>query len=100
MVFAWSFTEVIRYSFYAFSLFGTEPYPLVYLRYTTFYLLYPLGAGSEAFVNFSTLPNSSPIPAQQTALSPKWHFYDYARGVLFLIWWPGQYSSSSAAMGI
>ncbi|KAG7085947.1 hypothetical protein E1B28_003475 [Marasmius oreades] len=87
MIFAWSLTEVIRYSFYAFSL--TAPsYPppkfLTYLRYTTFYVLYPLGAGSEAFLNYSSLPNLSPLVG-------KWSAYDYFRGVMFLIWWPGLY---------
>ncbi|EIN11632.1 PTPLA-domain-containing protein [Punctularia strigosozonata HHB-11173 SS5] len=91
MVFAWSVTEVIRYSFYAFNLTGKEPYPLVWLRYTTFYILYPLGAGSEAFVMFSTLPSSSPLPSEQTAFSQKWDWTDYGRGALFLVWWPGLY---------
>ncbi|KAK1232632.1 hypothetical protein PQX77_004194 [Marasmius sp. AFHP31] len=87
MVFAWSLTEVIRYSFYAFSLTApTYPPPkfLTYLRYTTFYVLYPLGASSEAFINYASLPSSSP-------LERKWSLYDYFRGVLFLIWWPGLY---------
>ncbi|KAF9263442.1 PTPLA-domain-containing protein [Marasmius fiardii PR-910] len=87
MIFAWSLTEVIRYSFYAFSL--TAPaYPppkfLTILRYTTFYVLYPLGAGSEAFINYFSLPNSSPLEG-------KWSFYDYFRGAMFLVWWPGLY---------
>ncbi|KAF9529320.1 tyrosine phosphatase-like protein, partial [Crepidotus variabilis] len=81
MVFAWSFTEVIRYSFYAFNLVGMNPYPLLWLRYTTFYILYPLGASSEAFVNLATLPSS--IKA--------WQLTDYVRAVLFAIWWPGLY---------
>ncbi|QRV82809.1 3-hydroxy acyl-CoA dehydratase [Ceratobasidium sp. AG-Ba] len=84
MVLAWSVTEVIRYSFYACNLAGTEPGFLVYLRYTTFYILYPLGASSEAALIYSTLPNSSP-------LSGTWSPYDLLRGVFFLIWWPGLY---------
>jgi very-long-chain (3R)-3-hydroxyacyl-CoA dehydratase len=32
MILAWSITEVIRYSFYAFSLFGFEPKILSWLR--------------------------------------------------------------------
>lgn len=84
MVFAWSFTEVIRYAFYAFSLIGFEPYPLLWLRYTTFYILYPIGAGSEAFVNFATLPKTLPFSGDGS-----WTPVDYVRGALFLIWWPG-----------
>ncbi|KAE8670470.1 aquaporin TIP1-1 [Hibiscus syriacus] len=41
--FAWSLTEVIRYSYYALNIFGGCPSWLTYLRYTTFIVLYPLG---------------------------------------------------------
>ncbi|KAG9086392.1 hypothetical protein FRC07_013103 [Ceratobasidium sp. 392] len=84
MVLAWSITEVIRYSFYAFNLAGKEPGILVYLRYTTFYILYPLGASSEAALIYATLPNSSPF-------SGNWTAYDLLRGFFFTIWWPGLY---------
>ncbi|CAE6493934.1 unnamed protein product [Rhizoctonia solani] len=84
MVLAWSITEVIRYSFYACNLAGSEPRFLLWLRYTTFYVLYPLGAGSENALTFSTLPKSSPI-------SGKWSPYDYLRGIFVLIWVPGLY---------
>ena len=57
MVLSWSLTEVVRYSFYAFSLLGSEPAPLAWLRYTLFYVLYPTGASSEAFLMYSTLPH-------------------------------------------
>ncbi|TDL26242.1 PTPLA-domain-containing protein [Rickenella mellea] len=91
MVFAWSLTEVIRYSFYALSLLSYEPSFLLYLRYTTFYVLYPLGAGSEAFVNYATLPASSPLPTPSSWARGMWGVMDYIRGALFLIWWPGLY---------
>ncbi|THH13758.1 hypothetical protein EW146_g6511 [Bondarzewia mesenterica] len=56
MVLSWSVTEVIRYTFYASSLVGIEPRVLVWLRYTTFYVLYITGASSEAFVAFFYAP--------------------------------------------
>lgn len=40
MVFAWSFTEVIRYSFYAAGLLGLQIPILEWLRYVIFYLFY------------------------------------------------------------
>jgi len=80
MVFAWSFTEVIRYTFYALNLVGLNPYPLLWLRYTTFYALYPLGAGSEAFLTLATLP--APVAS--------WGPLEYVRAGLFVIWWPGE----------
>ncbi|KAE8542320.1 hypothetical protein D1P53_001094 [Cryptococcus gattii VGV] len=61
MLFAWSLTEVIRYSFYALSLLSISAPVLNYLRYTTFIPLYPLGASSEAFLSFATLPALAPV---------------------------------------
>jgi len=84
MVLAWSVTEIIRYTFYAISLFTEVPYPLLYLRYTTFYILYPIGAGSEAFLIYSTLPSGS-----------SWTLGDYFRGIMFLVWWPCEYLYAS-----
>lgn len=94
MVFAWSATEVIRYSFYASNLLGYEPPILLWLRYTTFYVLYPLGASSEAFLIYSTLPSSSIVPSFAGWLKGLWGPTDYIRGLLFLIWWPGKHLPS------
>ncbi|KAH9461149.1 hypothetical protein MJO28_009693 [Puccinia striiformis f. sp. tritici] len=52
MVLAWSCTEVIRYAHYAFGLVDIKSGVLEWLRYSTFYVLYPIGAGSEAAVMF------------------------------------------------
>jgi very-long-chain (3R)-3-hydroxyacyl-CoA dehydratase len=84
MVLAWSITEVIRYPFYAFSLLGFEPYPLLWLRYTTFWILYPLGATSEAILIYSTLPKTSPLDGT-------WTPDELFRGFCFIIWWPSLY---------
>ncbi|KAJ3086580.1 hypothetical protein HK102_012885 [Quaeritorhiza haematococci] len=47
MVIAWSITEVIRYLYYGLNLLGSQPGWLLWCRYTFFFVLYPLGAGSE-----------------------------------------------------
>ncbi|MCJ1402291.1 hypothetical protein MMC11_005511 [Xylographa trunciseda] len=47
MLVAWSVTEVIRYSYFVMNLQGEVPAFLTWLRYNTFYVLYPLGIGSE-----------------------------------------------------
>lgn len=52
MVLAWSITEVIRYAHYALGLVDVKSGILEWLRYSTFYVLYPIGAGSEAIVMF------------------------------------------------
>ncbi|GJJ06240.1 hypothetical protein Clacol_000430 [Clathrus columnatus] len=83
MVFSWSITEIIRYTFYALNKLEFEPRWLLWLRYTTFYILYPTGAGSEAGLIYSTLPYR-----QAWA---NWSEGDLIRGLLFCIWWPGLY---------
>lgn len=49
---AWSLSEIIRCGFYSFK---PSPYWLVWLRYTGFFVLYPLGLLSELFIVYSTL---------------------------------------------
>jgi len=90
MVLAWSLTEVIRYAFYAITLLNKQPPFLLYLRYTTFYILYPLGASSEAFLIYATLPNSRPgKPTAESLIYGTWFIPDYIRGLMFILWWPG-----------
>ena len=84
MILAWSTTEVIRYAFYTFSLTrSTVPGVLVYLRYTTFYLLYPLGASSEALLILCSLPAANPLEGFKGGT---WNVWDYFRGVMFVAW--------------
>ncbi|KAJ3346423.1 hypothetical protein GGF32_007748, partial [Allomyces javanicus] len=56
LVFAWSITECIRYAFYGLAQIDLKPYPLVWLRYTSFYPLYPLGVFSETSLIWHSLP--------------------------------------------
>ena len=39
----WTISEVIRYAFYVFALLNRLPHVLVWLRYTLFIVLYPIG---------------------------------------------------------
>jgi very-long-chain (3R)-3-hydroxyacyl-CoA dehydratase len=57
LLLAWSITEVIRYSFFALKELGLQPYPLLWLRYTTFIVLYPLGVASELSMVWLALPH-------------------------------------------
>lgn len=50
MLVAWSVTEVIRYSYFALTLSGWQPAALHWLRYHAFFVLYPLGISSEAWL--------------------------------------------------
>nr|CAG8527922.1 3285_t:CDS:2 [Entrophospora candida] len=58
MTIAWSIAEIVRYLYYAFNLIGKQPDLLLWCRYTFFYLLYPVGAGSEAVLIFKSIPYS------------------------------------------
>lgn len=46
-LFAWSITEIIRYGFYALNIIKVVPKFVVFLRYTTFIALYPIGVTGE-----------------------------------------------------
>ena len=52
MILGWSLVEVPRYAFYVAALISGDatkgtPYPLFYLRYSLFFVLYPLGISGE-----------------------------------------------------
>lgn len=44
---AWSITEIVRYSFYFLLLWNTPPHWLLWMRYTFFIALYPMGVIGE-----------------------------------------------------
>lgn len=51
MVLAWSAADVVRYVYFAARLLGGHQYGrLVWLRYSAFYVLYPVGIASEVGV--------------------------------------------------
>ncbi|HLP21269.1 MAG TPA: protein tyrosine phosphatase-like domain-containing protein [Chitinophagales bacterium] len=45
--FAWTITELVRYSFYFFALLGRQFNILLWMRYSFFILLYPIGVTGE-----------------------------------------------------
>ncbi|XP_071452115.1 very-long-chain (3R)-3-hydroxyacyl-CoA dehydratase hpo-8 [Hetaerina americana] len=47
LIFAWTITEIIRYSYYAINIVGNVPYFIIWCRYTFFIILYPIGASGE-----------------------------------------------------
>lgn len=50
MLVAWSFTEIVRYSYFVLNLRGEVPGFMTWLRYNAFYPLYPIGIGSEVIL--------------------------------------------------
>lgn len=84
MLIAWSVTEVIRYSYFALSLSGYTPRLLTWLRYNTFFILYPIGILSECSLVF--LAAVGPAAAEKEyplALAP------YALYAILIIYVPG-----------
>lgn len=53
IMFAWGITEIVRYSFYFSGLIDKEVKLLVFLRYTLFLVLYPMGVTGELLIIYS-----------------------------------------------
>lgn len=71
---AWALSEIIRYGFFAAKELKLVPYPLLWLRYTGFIVLYPIGVSSELAMLWFALPTiqvptplSPPIPTRTCA---------------------------------
>ena len=52
---SWGLVEVPRYLFYALNLLDAVPYPLFWLRYSLFAVLYPTGITGELGCMFQAL---------------------------------------------
>ncbi|XP_013144712.1 PREDICTED: very-long-chain (3R)-3-hydroxyacyl-CoA dehydratase hpo-8 [Papilio polytes] len=73
-VLAWSVTEIVRYGYYALNLINSAPQSLLFLRYSTFLVLYPLGITGELLCMYHALDE---IASKQlfTVLMPNtWNF--------------------------
>ena len=52
----WTVTEIVRYAYYVLNIIGNVPYPLLWCRYTFFFVLYPLGVAGELMTIWKALP--------------------------------------------
>jgi len=72
MLLAWSVTEVIRYSYFVYNLRSQNqtsvPAFLTWLRYNTFYILYPLGITSEVALVWKTSVSGEVGPLEKWVL--------------------------------
>ncbi|MCD7463202.1 Very-long-chain (3R)-3-hydroxyacyl-CoA dehydratase PASTICCINO 2 [Datura stramonium] len=93
LVISWSITEIIRYSFFGTKeAFGSAPSWLLWLRYSTFLLLYPSGITSEVGLIYSALPYIKGSDKYSLRMPNKWNFsfdYYYAALVALGIYVPG-----------
>uniref|UniRef100_A0A3P9L605 Very-long-chain (3R)-3-hydroxyacyl-CoA dehydratase n=1 Tax=Oryzias latipes TaxID=8090 RepID=A0A3P9L605_ORYLA len=75
---AWTVTEIIRYSFYTFSLLNHLPYLIKWARYTFFVLLYPMGVTGELLTIYAALPYVQKTGLYSVTLPNKYNFsFDY-----------------------
>ncbi len=80
MLIAWSVTEVVRYSYFVFTLSGFSPSFITWLRYNTFYVLYPLGISSECWMMYNAI-----APARAIRQEYAWFLQ-----LMLLIYVPGK----------
>ncbi|KAF4631831.1 hypothetical protein G7Y89_g6299 [Cudoniella acicularis] len=81
MLVAWSVTEVIRYGYFTTTLSGHSPGFITWLRYNTFYVLYPLGISSECWLIYKAIEPAKKIRQE----------YAWALQLILLIYVPGSY---------
>uniref|UniRef100_A0A4W6BYK9 Very-long-chain (3R)-3-hydroxyacyl-CoA dehydratase n=1 Tax=Lates calcarifer TaxID=8187 RepID=A0A4W6BYK9_LATCA len=75
---AWTVTEIIRYSFYTFSLLNHLPYLIKWARYTFFIVLYPMGVTGELLTIYAALPYVQKTGLYSVTLPNKYNFsFDY-----------------------
>uniref|UniRef100_A0A8C5NA21 Very-long-chain (3R)-3-hydroxyacyl-CoA dehydratase n=1 Tax=Gouania willdenowi TaxID=441366 RepID=A0A8C5NA21_GOUWI len=75
---AWTVTEIIRYSFYTFSLLNHLPYLIKWARYTFFFVLYPMGVTGELLTIYAALPHAQKTGLYSVTLPNKYNFsFDY-----------------------
>ncbi|XP_027076367.1 very-long-chain (3R)-3-hydroxyacyl-CoA dehydratase PASTICCINO 2 [Coffea arabica] len=93
LVISWSITEIIRYSFFGTKeAFGSAPSWLLWLRYSTFLLLYPTGITSEVGLIYNALPFIKESAKYSVLMPNKWNFsfdYYYVAFVVLGVYVPG-----------
>ncbi|XP_031478963.1 very-long-chain (3R)-3-hydroxyacyl-CoA dehydratase PASTICCINO 2A [Nymphaea colorata] len=93
LVISWSITEIIRYSFFGMKeAFGSAPSGFLWLRYSTFLVLYPTGITSEVGLIYIALPFIKASDKYCLRMPNKWNFsfdYFYASLLALAIYVPG-----------
>ena len=99
MLIAWCLVEVIRYPFLGLKIVSTPPYILTWLRYSVFYILYPIGVYGEMMVIHSALPSITFNKTLSITLPNAWNiefdFASYLKLLVYILYLPGlaiQYS--------
>ncbi|XP_022773892.1 very-long-chain (3R)-3-hydroxyacyl-CoA dehydratase PASTICCINO 2A-like [Durio zibethinus] len=87
LVISWSITEIIRYSFFGMKeAFGFAPSWHLWLRYSTFLVLYPTGISSEVGLIYFALPYIKASEKHCIRMPNKWNFsFDYFYGAILAL---------------
>ncbi|XP_076281461.1 3-hydroxyacyl-CoA dehydratase 1 [Lasioglossum baleicum] len=89
---AWSITEIIRYLYYFMNLNNYVPHVLVWLRYTLFIGLYPIGVSGELLCAYAASHYAKSHPEFWSyALPNSWNFafsYHYLLLIVMLTYIP------------
>jgi very-long-chain (3R)-3-hydroxyacyl-CoA dehydratase len=83
--FAWSITELVRYSLYFLSLSNRQPAPLLWMRYSFFILLYPLGVTGEWLIL------TAPLTCCGQAALPQYRYFLVFLFITYAIGFPVLY---------
>ncbi|XP_037404162.1 very-long-chain (3R)-3-hydroxyacyl-CoA dehydratase PASTICCINO 2A [Triticum urartu] len=93
LVISWSITEIIRYSFFGLKeTLGFAPSWLLWLRYSTFLILYPTGILSEVGLIYIALPYIKVSEKYLVKMPNKWNFsfdYFYTCAIAIGVYVPG-----------
>lgn len=73
-ILAWSITEIIRYAYYAIYIIGYVPKNLLFLRYSTFLILYPLGITGELLCMYHILDEVAEKKIFTVSMPNTWNF--------------------------
>jgi very-long-chain (3R)-3-hydroxyacyl-CoA dehydratase len=82
LLLAWSVADAVRYAYLALNLHGKAPGWLVWLRYSMFLVLYPVGIGAEWWLMYRAI---APARAWSWVLPPMLY-------VLLALYVPGEWS--------
>lgn len=74
LLLAWSITEIIRYTFYMLKELEALPYMLLWMRYTAFILLYPIGVASELVLAWSAWNHATKHGGPSIKMPNAWNF--------------------------
>jgi very-long-chain (3R)-3-hydroxyacyl-CoA dehydratase len=74
MVLAWTLVEIVRYLYLALKVIKLEPYFILWLRYSLFYVLYPIGVYGEMKVLYDALPGIDASGLHRMDFPNAWNF--------------------------